>query len=997
MRSVTITEQSTAATWVAPPGGQGHALRFDGVNDYVDCGRGPSLDITGPITLEAWVHPDALKAGEPGMVGKFFSSYALTYYKGSAYFYFGGGNNGANGPLKTRRWSHVVGVCDGKHVRIYVNGRQTHERPSRLAEMPSGANFYMGAIFGDPDNIDKALRSMAFFPGMIDSVRVYNRALNDEEIVRRFNEEASAKGHEPFDTSVFGKLMVKPYVYPERNEVILEINHQWVALQKTTPIRVGLYHLDQATPLATVDLVPSDRSNVVEATFSLKGITDGRYWLVASSGAHKASAEFTLPATKTNVPSPDQHIAKPLPQPVVPPKYRLRAADWGGFTVVVGDQSFPVESTYSFPHGGDNGLLVRPRKDLGSESQWKVNTRRLDATTHQVTGAGRYYAIRRVIRSKATRIEVEDTLTNKTDDVVGIILSNHVNKQGLAGATYTLPGNPTAFVASRGRGVGIIALDDLYYLQLNNRHHDDLVELRDEHFGLKPGASYTIRWAVYPTATDNYYDFINQVRKDEGINGHVAGGLTLSAGWVTLSRDEVRIKDLKYLSQCYLTGVTSNPKISLEGWEFLEYPKIAARIKQTLAASRSAHTDLQVGFHVAHALYATDTPDRFADSKAIDADGNQVMYGPDSLDYYGKYFSKELVEKGWRWWIYYPTMRNSFGRLMLEAADAMINELGATMIWADGYISGYVKGNYTYDHFDGHSVTIDPKTKLVTRKKANVTYTALPVLKAVARKFAKAGGTLISNGRVGPPSYWAEKTITSNETGSGDQQPISNLHLGKTVTPLGNPGVNKNMRDIYRDVLAKLDHGALYFWYGETDHRPGGHNYVHEESIVTHMYPITFENIQPGVVRGTERIVTNRSGVYGWYGDQSLHVAHLSDARGRIIPNRFVTTVDTRGVRTEVDLAKNEAVAIEKIPIRIESPRPVNLIVNRYDKSGLRIELNGKGDARLRILDGRFNVTAGSTYRVTVGRKTMQVVAQEPMLDIQLPLAGPTEVRVRVP
>ena len=77
-------------------------------------------------------------------------------------------------------------------------------------------------------------------------------------------------------------------------------------------------------------------------------------------------------------------------------------------------------------------------------------------------------------------------------------------------------------------------------------------------------------------------------------------------------------------------------------------------------------------------------------------------------------------------------MENSFGKRMLDTADFMIQDLGATSVWADGYISGYVREHFTYDHWDGVSVTIDPELKTVTAKKALVPYVAMPVLKAVA-------------------------------------------------------------------------------------------------------------------------------------------------------------------------------------------------------------------------------------------------------------------------
>jgi hypothetical protein len=67
------------ARWVRQ--GTGYCLEFNGVDSYVDCGRGPSLDLREALSVEAWVYPARPVQGEPGILGKHFSSYLLTYYQ----------------------------------------------------------------------------------------------------------------------------------------------------------------------------------------------------------------------------------------------------------------------------------------------------------------------------------------------------------------------------------------------------------------------------------------------------------------------------------------------------------------------------------------------------------------------------------------------------------------------------------------------------------------------------------------------------------------------------------------------------------------------------------------------------------------------------------------------------------------------------------------------------------------------------------------------------
>lgn len=710
-------------------------------------------------------------------------------------------------------------------------------------------------------------------------------------------------------------------------------------------------------------------------------------------------------STWAETPSPEDRLVGPLPTPVRPPAYRCDLAADGGFTVTVEGKTFRVESSYSYPHGGDNRLSTQPIPDTTGESEWEVSTEKVDEETYRVKAAGKFYTIDRWIRLTPTRIEVEDTVRNRTDEVVGIILSNHLNTQDHPGLRAVAYENPTVFVADGNVGIGLIALDDLYYVHLSNVFSNNLAAIRDEHFGLDKGASYTLRWAVYPIATGDYYDFINAIRKDEGLNGYVEGGFSFTRGpkppsttetvplWDILSREEATLKGLEYYSGTSLTRLTENPTLSLEGWEFVEYPDIRRRLKDWMGDSKQENPGVKVGFHVAHSLYATNRPQElFPDSQAVDADGNMDHYGPDTMEYYGKYFSKELVEDNWRWWLYYPTMENSFGKTMLDAADVMIEDLGATLIWADGYISGYIGGGigggFTYDRWDRHSVTIDPTSKLVERQKAHVTFLALPVLKAVAQKFIDADCAFLTNGRPGPISFVKMPVLSSNETSSGNENTIPRLHLGSTVTPLGNPGAVKNAEDLYADILSKLDWGALYFWHGERQ-------YLTEPTIVSNMYPITFQSIHAGTVRGRERIVTKNSGIYGWHGDRSLHMVYSYNKRGRLQLNEHLTSVVSGEVRTELTLRENESAVIAKLSIEIEANDPINLIVRRYSSEEVELSLHGKGNTRLIIKDGEFPVTLENRYKIHVGEKEMVVVPRDGILTVDLALDGPVPVVVR--
>ncbi len=165
----------SGANWTSS-GKFGKALEFDGTNDKVSVPDANSLDLTNGMTLSAWIKPDTLTDYRTVLLKERPSnlSYALSASSDSAnkpVVEIAGNQHVGPSVLSTGTWTHLAGTYDGAHLRLYVNGVQVSSMAA-TSTIPVGANPLSigGTSWGE------------YFDGLIDEVRVYNRALSQTEI-----------------------------------------------------------------------------------------------------------------------------------------------------------------------------------------------------------------------------------------------------------------------------------------------------------------------------------------------------------------------------------------------------------------------------------------------------------------------------------------------------------------------------------------------------------------------------------------------------------------------------------------------------------------------------------------------------------------------------------------------------------------------------------------------------------------------------------------------
>ncbi|MHC4371067.1 MAG: LamG domain-containing protein [Planctomycetota bacterium] len=157
----------------------GKALSFDGVNDSVDFGNNAAFDITEQITISAWVNTNDTGDGQHNpYVGKGDHAYALKQASSSTieFFIYDGGWYTANVRVDSSfngEWHHVLGTYDGLEVKTYVDG------------VLGATNAHAGTIEVQTHNLTIAINSEEtdrYYDGLIDEVKIYNRALSEGEI-----------------------------------------------------------------------------------------------------------------------------------------------------------------------------------------------------------------------------------------------------------------------------------------------------------------------------------------------------------------------------------------------------------------------------------------------------------------------------------------------------------------------------------------------------------------------------------------------------------------------------------------------------------------------------------------------------------------------------------------------------------------------------------------------------------------------------------------------
>jgi hypothetical protein len=180
------------------------SIVFDGVDDYVNCGNGSSINITGTeLTLAAWVYRTALNSNTGNyrrIIEKAATYPALQYSLVTTPTGFPSGegkllldmylnnslpaNATGSTQLQLNTWYYVTATYDGSFRRLYVNGILDGQLATTGNITSTVSNLVIGDYLPGPG-------TTYAWNGRISNALIYNRALSASEVLQNYEGQKS--------------------------------------------------------------------------------------------------------------------------------------------------------------------------------------------------------------------------------------------------------------------------------------------------------------------------------------------------------------------------------------------------------------------------------------------------------------------------------------------------------------------------------------------------------------------------------------------------------------------------------------------------------------------------------------------------------------------------------------------------------------------------------------------------------------------------------------
>lgn len=180
------TKASPSSTYYAAGLTYPNAGYFDGSTDSVTALNNSALQITGPITMSAWVYPKISSNYQTIIIKNGARDYAVYLSPTTTGVYVNIGVSGFGGTIAVSpgwtvsTWNFITVTANGTAIQVYINGALAGSASSTALPTASTGLVYIG---------ENATGNQYYLNGYEADVRVYNRALSATEIAGIYNAE----------------------------------------------------------------------------------------------------------------------------------------------------------------------------------------------------------------------------------------------------------------------------------------------------------------------------------------------------------------------------------------------------------------------------------------------------------------------------------------------------------------------------------------------------------------------------------------------------------------------------------------------------------------------------------------------------------------------------------------------------------------------------------------------------------------------------------------
>ena len=179
------SQTATSSMWEKSGKVKG-AMEFDGTDDYTKLLNSSSLNVQGnEMSVSAWIYPGTLVSSNRFIIGKYegnqTTQWYFNVYQGKLQWNIAGTEHTElNASMSVNNWYHVMGIYNGDKVLLYIDGREVYSADESDSISDNAVSLGIGA--GRLDSTPNY-----FFDGLIDEVKVWNFALNEDEIKEEYN------------------------------------------------------------------------------------------------------------------------------------------------------------------------------------------------------------------------------------------------------------------------------------------------------------------------------------------------------------------------------------------------------------------------------------------------------------------------------------------------------------------------------------------------------------------------------------------------------------------------------------------------------------------------------------------------------------------------------------------------------------------------------------------------------------------------------------------